>query len=632
MYRETLNGSSGGLSNGSSPQEAAAATTTASATTTTRTSPRISSHHANGSSSGASGVSPPLRSFSVSNGSGVSAGANNINFIRTSTMNGGGHCHDGHGGGGGSNGAVGGGCGTQQHCKFGYHMAVPMSKRTPGNDSSSTSTPHVIAMVGLPARGKTYISKKLSRYLNWIGINTKVFNLGDYRREEDKYSNHELFNPDNKEGRELRERVCMRGLDDVLHWLEHEAGEVAVFDATNTTRARRKFLYDKVVMEKGFKLFFLESLCNDPAIIEANIRQVKVSSPDYNNYSPDQVVADFMERIKHYEKQYEEIDENLEPKYSFIKTYNAGTKILVHKHEGHIQSRIVYYMMNCHILHRTIYLTRHGESYNNIHGRIGGDSELSPRGERFAVKLAQYIKKEVEDNKNSKDARIWTSWMKRTIDTAKHIEGIQERWKTLNEIDSGVCDDLTYEEIRSRWPTDFESRDVDKFRYRYPRGESYEDLVARLEPVIMELERKDFVVVVGHQAVNRCLLGYFLEISEEDLPWQEIPLHSVIKLSPRAYGCGMELIDLNVPCVSTHRGKPDTPGFLEERFTKGHRQHLENVDGIEEFAAELERHLCVKSSKCGKYKREDQQHQQQQQQQQQTNGNSSTTSVNNGVH
>ena len=73
----------------------------------------------------------------------------------------------------------------------------------------------------------------------------------------------------------------------------------------------------------------------------------------------------------------------------------------------------------------------------------------------------------------------------------------------MNEIDSGVCDDLTYEEIKSRWPTDFESRDVDKFRYRYPRGESYEDLVARLEPVIMELERRDCVLVIGHQAVNR---------------------------------------------------------------------------------------------------------------------------------
>ena len=47
-------------------------------------------------------------------------------------------------------------------------------KYYPGDKASSTSTPHVIAMVGLPARGKTYISKKLSRYLNWIGVNTKV--------------------------------------------------------------------------------------------------------------------------------------------------------------------------------------------------------------------------------------------------------------------------------------------------------------------------------------------------------------------------------------------------------------------------------------------------------------------------
>lgn len=31
----------------------------------------------------------------------------------------------------------------------------------------------MIVMVGLPARGKTYISKKLTRYLNWIGVPTK---------------------------------------------------------------------------------------------------------------------------------------------------------------------------------------------------------------------------------------------------------------------------------------------------------------------------------------------------------------------------------------------------------------------------------------------------------------------------
>jgi SpoVK/Ycf46/Vps4 family AAA+-type ATPase len=37
--------------------------------------------------------------------------------------------------------------------------------------------PTVIVLVGLPARGKTYVAKKLGRYLNWIGIKTKgVYN------------------------------------------------------------------------------------------------------------------------------------------------------------------------------------------------------------------------------------------------------------------------------------------------------------------------------------------------------------------------------------------------------------------------------------------------------------------------
>ncbi len=31
----------------------------------------------------------------------------------------------------------------------------------------------------------------------------------------------------------------------------------------------------------------------------------------------------------------------------------------------------------------------------------------------------------------------------------------------------------------------------------------FQDLVARLEPVIMELERQESVLVIGHQAVNR---------------------------------------------------------------------------------------------------------------------------------
>ena len=40
----------------------------------------------------------------------------------------------------------------------------------------------VIIMVGLPARGKSYVTKKLARYLNWLQHDTQIFNVGERRR------------------------------------------------------------------------------------------------------------------------------------------------------------------------------------------------------------------------------------------------------------------------------------------------------------------------------------------------------------------------------------------------------------------------------------------------------------------
>lgn len=88
-------------------------------------------------------------------------------------------------------------------------------------------------------------------------------------------------------------------------------------------------------------------------------QEVKVSSPDYTNIqNTDNVLNDFLLRIEHYKEKYEPLDETLESEYSFMKIYDTGEKVVVHKHEGHIQSRIVYYLMNIHIVPRTIYLTR----------------------------------------------------------------------------------------------------------------------------------------------------------------------------------------------------------------------------------------------------------------------------------
>ena len=73
----------------------------------------------------------------------------------------------------------------------------------------------------------------------------------------------------------------------------------------------------------------------------------------------------------------------------------------------------------------------------------------------------------------------------------------------MDEIDAGACDGMTYADIHRKFYEEFLKRDEDKYSCRYPRGESYQDLVARLEPVIMELERQDSVVLITHQAVIR---------------------------------------------------------------------------------------------------------------------------------
>uniref|UniRef100_A0A673I0W0 6-phosphofructo-2-kinase/fructose-2,6-bisphosphatase 4-like n=1 Tax=Sinocyclocheilus rhinocerous TaxID=307959 RepID=A0A673I0W0_9TELE len=387
-----------------------------------------------------------------------------------------------------------------------------------------TNCPTLIVTVGLPARGKTYISKKLTRYLNWIGVPTKEFNVGQYRRECVKiYKSFEFF-------------LCCF---------------VQVFDATNTTRERRATIM-RFAEQNGYKVFFVESVCEDPKVIAENIVQVKLGSPDYTDRNTEEAIQDFMKRIKCYENSYQPLDENLDRELSYIKIMDVGQRYLVNRVLDHIQSRIVYYLMNIHITPRSIYLCRHGESDFNVRGHIGGDSGLSPRGKEFAQCLGRFIQ-----DQNIKDLKVWTSQMKRTIQTAEALGVPYEQWKTLNEIDAGVCEEMMYEEIQEHYPLEFALRDQDKYRYRYPKGESYEDLVQRLEPVIMELERQENVLVICHQAVMRCLLAYFLDKSAEELPYLKCPLHTVLKLTPVAYGCKVESIYLNVEAVNTHRDKPE---------------------------------------------------------------------------
>ena len=54
----------------------------------------------------------------------------------------------------------------------------------------------------------------------------------------------------------LRVAVADAALQDTLRWVQ-EGGDVAIFDATNTTRERRQMVYDTIVLKHGFKCLFL---------------------------------------------------------------------------------------------------------------------------------------------------------------------------------------------------------------------------------------------------------------------------------------------------------------------------------------------------------------------------------------
>lgn len=104
-------------------------------------------------------------------------------------------------------------------------------------------------MVGLPARGKSYISRKLSGYLSWLGYKCKVANLGNYRREintEGKFQSHSYFDNNNLEGKAERDYVAGKAVDDLIEWLQKENGHVAIYDGTNSTKERRQMVRNKV--------------------------------------------------------------------------------------------------------------------------------------------------------------------------------------------------------------------------------------------------------------------------------------------------------------------------------------------------------------------------------------------------
>jgi len=388
----------------------------------------------------------------------------------------------------------------------------------------------VFCMVGLPARGKSYIARKIVRYLNWLGHEAKAFNVGQYRRNKlGERKDHTFFDPDNDEAVKGRRAMAHLAMDDMFAWLE-KGGEIAVYDATNTTRARRAIITERCAAQ-GVHLVFIETISDAPQIIEENIRATKLHSPDYAGMDPEEAARDFRMRIAHYRRAYEPVEGE---RLSWMKVVE-DKQLVLNRVDGEVPSKVVRLLMALrHRKVRHFWLTRHGESIANVEGRIGGDPGLSPKGHAFAERLAEHF-----ERAEPRPTQVWTSTLERTKLTASYLRGLPApvSRRDLDEIQAGACDGMTYDEIEEKMPEEFAARQADKARYRYPRGESYLDVIARVEPVVLEIERgADPLLIVGHQAALRTLYGYFRGERAEACPQLELPLHWLVEMIPTPQG------------------------------------------------------------------------------------------------
>ncbi len=145
---------------------------------------------------------------------------------------------------------------------------------------------------------------------------------------------------------------------DMVKWFEREKGVVAILDATNSTKARRRWVKQRCDA-KNIETLYVESKCDDEAIVMGNILEVKTTSPDYQGQDPEAAAQDFRNRIRNYEKVYETIDED-EKDLTYVKMIDVGKQVIINQIKDYLQSRVVYYLMNLHIRPRSIWLSRVG--------------------------------------------------------------------------------------------------------------------------------------------------------------------------------------------------------------------------------------------------------------------------------
>ncbi|KAL1525407.1 hypothetical protein AB1Y20_020266 [Prymnesium parvum] len=361
----------------------------------------------------------------------------------------------------------------------------------------------ILVMVGLPARGKSFICHKLQAFLSWSGHRTEVFNAGQKRRnsscemqEAQSRMSADFFDSGNAQAKQTRETIAMATLDELLAWLEH-GGEVAIFDATNSNRARRRHVLARAdeaaaAFGQSVSVVFIESLCDEPALLEANMRNKVRASPDFKHLDEATALADLQRRIANYEAAYEPVSDD---EGAYIKLYNLSSKVTAHQVFGRMSKSVLPFVMSMHVHARPVYLAAF----------LTGTGNADEHGKRFAEKISAWLKRRSATH----SLRLLSSTQPASISAAamlsSDIGAPVTHQSGLNPLDRGTTvaeGDQLLAKMR--------------FDERFAGGESFQDLVRRLESSLLEIEASmEPVLVLAHGSPCRALRAYFLSLEIE---------------------------------------------------------------------------------------------------------------------
>lgn len=155
-----------------------------------------------------------------------------------------------------------------------------------------------------------------------------------------------------------------------------------------------------------------------------------------------------------------------------------------------------------------IYLIRHGQVVGHEQRRYNGHHDVALTD--LGVEQYHQLKDRLSDKRISACYSSDLTRCRIGADIICQQFGIQPVHRSeLRELNIGIWESLTWQEIQGRWPTEWQARLNDLVHYRVPQGENLLDLQNRAMPVVQEvLERHQGqeILLVGHGGLNRIIL------------------------------------------------------------------------------------------------------------------------------